>query len=129
MEAADGYYTPTNIMPLSVTPSNIEDFNFYGFLLRQSLIWGLDPFPISPFFIAIVLADLESAMSMDFINAVSPLSALRLATWPPQEIVDVEDGSCRLELEYTKDPMKLLNSCLDFTQVRFCFLLIILCSI
>ncbi|KAF8804311.1 hypothetical protein BYT27DRAFT_7259296 [Phlegmacium glaucopus] len=69
MEAADGYYTPTNMMPLS------------------SFIWGLDPFPISPFFIAVVLADLNSATSSSFINTVSPLSSLRLATWPPPEII------------------------------------------
>ena len=117
MEAADSYYTPTNMMPLSVTPGDIEDFKFYGFLFWQSLIWGLDPFPISPFFLAVTLADLKSATSLDFINTVSPLSALRLATWPPPEIINFEDGSVHLQLDYTKDPMKLLNSCLEFTQV------------
>lgn len=119
MEAADGYYTPTNMMPLSVTPQDIEDFEFYGSLLRQSFIWGLDPFPISPFFIAVVLADLDSAMSSKFIKTVSPLSSLRLATWPPPEIVGVEDNHIHLDLDYTKDPMKLINSCLEFTQVCF----------
>ena len=119
MEAADGYYTPTNMMPLSVTPQDIKDFEIYGSFLRQSFIWGLDPFPISPFFIVAVLADLDSAMSADFINAVSPLSALRLATWPPPEFLGVEDNRIHLNLDYTKDPMKLINSCLEFTQVCF----------
>lgn len=121
MEAADGYYTPTNMMPLSVTPQDIKDFEIYGSFLRQSLIWGLDPFPISPFFIVAVLAGLDSAMSADFINAVSPLSALRLATWPPPEFLGVEDNCIHLDLDYTKDPMKLINSCLEYTQVCFVF--------
>lgn len=106
-------------MPLSVTQDDLLDFTFYGSLFRQSLIWGLDPFPISPFFIAIVLVDLSSAMSLDFIQNVSPLSAQRLTTWPPQKTVCVEDGSVHLDLDYRKDPMRLLNSCLDFTQVCF----------
>ena len=66
MEAADSYYTPTNMMPLSITPGDVEDFKFYGFLFWQSLIWGLDPFPISPFFLAVALADLKSATSLDY---------------------------------------------------------------
>lgn len=119
MEAADGYFTPTNMMPMSVTQKDIQDFEIYGSFLRQSLIWSLDPFPISPFFIVAVLADLDSAMSSDFINAVAPLSALRLATWPPQEFLGVEDNHIHLDLDYTKDPMKLINSCLEFTEVCF----------
>jgi hypothetical protein len=120
VEAADGYYTPTNMMPLSVTAQDIEDFEIYGSFFRQSLIWGLDSFPMSPFFIIAVLADLDSSMTSDFINAVAPLSALRLATWPPREVLSVEDNRTRLDLDYTKDPMKLINSCLEFTEVCFC---------
>lgn len=74
---------------------------------------------MSPFFIIAVLADIDSAMSSDFINAVSPLSALRLATWPPTESHGVEDDRIHLDLDYTKDPMKLINSCLEFTEVCF----------
>ena len=118
-EVADGFYTPNNIMPLSVTQDDIQDFTFYGSLFRQSLIWGLDLLPISPFFIAIVLVDLSSAISSDFIQTVSPLSAQRLATWPPQETVCIEDSSVHLDLDYCKDPMRLLNACLNFTQVCF----------
>ncbi|KAF8913128.1 hypothetical protein CPB84DRAFT_516526 [Gymnopilus junonius] len=117
MEAADGYYTPVNMMPFSVTPADKNDFEFYGFIFRQSLIWGLDPFPISPFFIALVLASLSAAMSPEFIKTVSPLSAQRLATWPPLEITNVENGTVFLDLDYRRDPMKLLTSCLEFSQM------------
>ena len=64
------------------------------------------------FFIATVLANLDAAISADFINAVSPLSALCLATWPPPEFLGVKDNCIHLDLDYMKDPMKLINSCL-----------------
>lgn len=87
-------------------------------MFRLSLIWKLDFFPVSPFFLAIALADMTSAMSDNFLQAVSPISASRLATWPPHEVYDIESGATSINLSHTRDPMMMLNSCnVDFADV------------
>lgn len=118
VETGDTYFSPLNISPRSLTLADVDSFVYYGYIFRLSLVWKLDFFPISPFFLAIVLADVSSAMSDDFIQAVSPISALRLATWPPQEVYDIESGTTSINLTHMKDPMTMLNSCnVDFADV------------
>jgi hypothetical protein len=101
----DNYFTPLLPSAAMVTDSLAAAFMHYGVCARLSFFWGLDPFPISPFFLVMVMGNLSQAMSPKFIEAVAPRIAKRLATWQPDKIGD------QLILKNTEDPMLLINQC------------------
>jgi hypothetical protein len=110
------FFSPLNLATQFVTPSDIREFKTYGLILRQSFFWGFHAYPISPFFIALMLQDIDAAVSEDFIECVAPAAAARLRTWPPPEIIN-NNGTRTLQLAYGVDPMALLNSTLSNIQV------------
>ena len=112
------FFSPLNLASQFVTSSDIREFKTYGLILRQSFFWGFHAYPISPFFIALMLQDIDAAISQDFIENVAPAAAARLRTWPPPEIIN-DNGTRTLQLAYGVDPMALLNSTLSNIQVSF----------
>ena len=110
------FFSPLNLASQFVTSSDIHEFKTYGLILRQSFFWGFHAYPISPFFVALMLQDIDAAISHDFIERVAPAAAARLRTWPPPEIIN-ENGARTLQLAYGVDPMALLNSTLNNIQV------------
>ncbi|KAF8810611.1 hypothetical protein BYT27DRAFT_7240679 [Phlegmacium glaucopus] len=113
---SDGFFTPVILPVQAVSEADKKEFIFCGFLIRQCLIWGLDPLPISPFLLAFLFKDLDHALAPDFIRAVAPKAAIRLATWPPQPTVN-DDGSLpELDLHPGKDPLDLIIQTIPHLQ-------------
>lgn len=73
-------------------------------------MWGFDTLPISPFFLAFLFKDFVHATAPEFVNAVAPQAAKRLASWPPKAIgPPSEDGTPpRVVLDGTMDLMTLV---------------------
>lgn len=107
IDIADTFFAPKNVPFEAVTRADCQDFLLYGYVVRLALIWKLDIFVISPFFLALLLGDITTAMSSSFTKIVSPAADARLRTWPPQEA-----------LNPTQDPFVLLTQCsVAFTDV------------
>ncbi len=60
IQTTDNYFSPSNPLPTTISNEDIQHFQLYGFIIRQSLIWGLDILPISPFLLGLLFQDLES---------------------------------------------------------------------
>ena len=114
-QIGEEFFSPLNLASQFITSSDIREFKTYGLILRQSFFWGFHVYPISPFFIALMLQDIDSAISQDFIEKVAPAASARLCTWPPPEMNS--NGTRTLQLAYGVDLMALLNSTLNNIQV------------
>ena len=120
----DNYFTPVNLPSLAIQDDDIEDFKFYGFLIRQTIFFGFDLLPISPFLLALILTeDLTLAFSPSFIQKVGNTAASRLSSWPPIPIMQ-PNGTTQLGLDLSQDPMRLLmeSDVLQSFQVIFIIL-------
>jgi hypothetical protein len=106
----DDFYTPSLVPAQAVGERDKKLFTFFGFVIRQCFVWGLDTLPISPLFLAFLFKDFAHATTPEFIEAVSPRAAKRLASWPPKAIGPPnEDGTPpALVLDGTMDPMLLI---------------------
>jgi len=104
----DDYFTPVDLPEFVLQNGDKQDFEFYGFIIRQSLLWGFDLFPISPFLLAIILDGEKLALQDNLIASVALDAAKRLATWPPKRR---QEDDALLDLEYGKDPLNLLAEC------------------
>lgn len=116
VQIGEEFFSPLNLASQFVTASDLREFKTYGFILRQTFFWGFHAYPISPFIIALMLQDINAAISQDFIERVAPAAAARLRTWPPSSITN-SNGTRTLQLAYGADPMALLNSTLSNIQV------------
>lgn len=103
----DGYFMLKNISQNVVGESDLLDYAFYGFIIRQTILWKLDPLPVSPHLIAVIFGNYQRAMVPSFIDHVSEQAAIRLATWPPAEVPQADGTSVR-NLSLLCDPMTLI---------------------
>jgi hypothetical protein len=93
---------------IAIQETDRRAFEFYGFLIRQSLLWKFDLFPISPFLLALILhGRSDPALEDSLIARVADNAAERLATWPPTLL----PGQTELNLVYGHDPLNLLAEC------------------
>jgi hypothetical protein len=106
----DSYFTPVDLPLFAIQEQNINDFEFYGFVIRQSLLYGFDLFPISPFLLALILQDENLALHNEFITHVADDAAKRLATWPPRP-GQLGTRNAEPDLAYGNDPMNLIADC------------------
>jgi len=103
----DDYFTPVNLPSLAIQDDDIEDFKFYGFLIRQTIFFGFDLLPISPFLLALILTkDLTLPFLPGFIEKVGDTVASRLSTWPPIPVMQ-PNGTTQVILDLSNDPMRL----------------------
>ncbi len=101
--------SPHITIPLfAIQEQDVKDFEFYGFVIRQSLLYGFDLFPISPLLLALILQDENLALQDEFISHVADDASKRLATWPPQP---GQHGNAEPDLAYGNDPMNLIADC------------------
>ena len=71
--------------------------------MRQSILWNLNLFPISPFLLALILHG-KPALGDTFIAHVADNAAERLSSWPPVPL----PGQTDLNLAFGHDPIRLL---------------------
>lgn len=118
--AEDDYYTPSLVPAPVVSERDRKVFVFFGFIIRQSFVWGFDTLPISPFFLAFLFKNFVHATAPEFVNAVAPQAAKRLASWPPRAVGPPnEDGTpASLVLDGAADPMSLIFEWVPNVTVR-----------
>lgn len=117
----------TPILAAYITEEDAAYLRGCGFAIRISIIWGLMPGPLSPSLVLyLVSADINLAISRNFLEAVQPTVEARLQTWPPPTIT--RDGRTVLDLNVRSDPWTLIASCASFdgTQVRFHLFLLVM---
>ena len=120
IQTTDNYFSPSNPLPTTISNEDIQHFQLYGFIICQSLIWGLDILPISPFLLGLLFQDLESVLADNYIQAVAPSAARRLQSWPPRSRrVILPDGSESQELVliHGQDPMSMIVESIESLDV------------
>ncbi|KAI0659204.1 hypothetical protein C8Q70DRAFT_933581 [Cubamyces menziesii] len=111
------FYTPI-IHSTGATDDDIQHFTACGILLQLAVFWDQDLLPISPMLFALVLGGVESATDLDFLYAVAPDLARRLATWPPPRTQCPISGDTVYAVHHGRDPMNLILELLaGYTQV------------
>ncbi|KAI0658216.1 hypothetical protein C8Q70DRAFT_1055208 [Cubamyces menziesii] len=111
------FYTPI-IHSTGATDDDIQHFTACGILLRLAVFWDQDLLPISPMLFALVLGGVESATDLDFLYAVAPDLARRLATWPPPRTQCPISGDTVYAVHHGRDPMNLILELLaGYTQI------------
>lgn len=107
--ADDEYYTPA-IPGTPVADTDLVYFKACGIMLRLAFLWGQDTIPISPMLLALLISGPEAAMDREFLSALAPEIAKRLATWPPQRIPSRERPEQMVyDVSTGKDPMNLVG--------------------
>ena len=99
------YFTPVNHRAQFFNEQDCQVFRLCGFTLRLGFLWGLDVFPISPFLLALILKNLDFALSTSFISSIAATAARRLSTWPPRIS---GSGTLVFELRLGADPLLML---------------------
>ncbi|KAJ2995317.1 hypothetical protein NUW54_g7408 [Trametes sanguinea] len=110
------YYTPV-IPGTPVSAADLEYFRGCGVMLRMALFWQQDIVPVLPMLLALLVGGLEAAMDRNFLAAVAPELAQRLATWPPPRLPSPTSGRLEYQLQLGQDPMNMIMEFIPNTQI------------